>query len=405
MKFFVVDDDQIIVTLVTRILEAKGHEVASTTDSTTALERMLAERPDCLLVDLMMPEVDGFELVRRVKAHPDLSDVRIVVVSSKTYEFDRKRAFDAGAEGYITKPFDADAFLDEVEALLHDGIELRFWGVRGTLPVPGEKSLRYGGNTNCVTVELSRERFFIFDAGSGIKALSDHLVASGRVPFTANLFISHPHWDHINALPFFVPLYMQGGEFAIHGAKHGDVTTREMISAQMDGVYFPITIKEFASRVYFKDLGEETFEVDGVTIKTKLLNHPGNCLGYRLEHRGKSVCYITDNELFLPDHPAYNERYEEHLAEFVGGTDALIIDTTYTDEEYASKVNWGHSAVSRVVELAHRAKTKTLYLYHHDPDQDDDAIDAKLETARKQLAELGSETRVVAPAEGDVVHL
>lgn len=230
-------------------------------------------------------------------------------------------------------------------------------------------------------------------------------MASGARRLEAKIFISHPHWDHINALPFFVPLFIPGNEFEILGATQGDLTVREMISNQMDGVCFPVTIREFGSRVYFRDLRGETLKINGATIETMLLSHPGYCLGYRINYNGKSVCYITDNELFLPDNDSHNARYVDMLAQFVGNADALITDTTYTDEEYKTKVGWGHSCISQVAQLAHVAKVKTLYIFHHDPDQDDNAIDRKLEMTREKLEKLGSDTQCLAPAEGDKVFL
>ncbi len=227
----------------------------------------------------------------------------------------------------------------------------------------------------------------------------------GKKKVEAKVFIPPPHWDHINALPFFVPLYIQGNVFDIYAPRHGDITVHELISAQMDGVYFPITIQEFASSVNFHDLQDEVLEFDGITIKTMLLHHPGQCLGYRVEYKGRSICYITDNELFLEsDEEHYDSFYLKRLTKFIEGADALITDSTYTDAEYTnSKVGWGHSCISQVVDLADRAQVKTLYLFHHDPDQDDDAIDAKLATARTMLEERGS--TVVCEAPTDRTHL
>ena len=119
----------------------------------------------------------------------------------------------------------------------------------------------------------------------------------------------------------------------------------------------------------------------GVSVKTMLLSHPGNCLGYRIEYHGRSICYVIDNELYLPESPFYNRAYVEKLADFVRDADILITDTTYTDQEYESKVGWGHSCVSQVIDLADRANVKALHLFHHDPDQYDDDIDDKLEVA------------------------
>jgi phosphoribosyl 1,2-cyclic phosphodiesterase len=180
-------------------------------------------------------------------------------------------------------------------------LELTFWGVRGTLPVANQRAYRYGGNTSCVTLEFPKGQLFIFDAGTGIKELSDALMKQNRRNIAASIFISHPHWDHINALPFFAPLYARGNAFEILGAAHVHKTMEELISAQMDDVYFPITMKEFGAQIKFRDLNEEQIEVEGISVCTMLLSHPGNCLGYRIDYNGRSVCYVTDNELFCPN--------------------------------------------------------------------------------------------------------
>jgi len=405
LNFFVVDDDPDIATFIVELLQEAGHQATFTTDSTSAVDKIAAEKPDCVLFDLMMPGLDGMELCAQIHERPELNQTKLIIVSSKAYHYDRKRAFESGIDGYITKPLRAKTFAATVERIIEDKMDLSFWGVRGTLPVPGEKSLRYGGNTSCVTIEFSRGDFFIFDAGSGIKELSNWLMKQGKKKIEAKIFISHPHWDHINALPFFVPLYIQGNIFEILGPRHDDITVHQLISAQMDGVYFPITIQEFASSVTFRDLHEEVLEFDGITIKTMLLHHPGQCLGYRIEYKGRSICYITDNELFLEsDEEHYDSFYVKRLVKFIEGADALITDSTYTDEEYANgKVGWGHSCISQVAALAAQAKVKTLYLFHHDPDQDDDAIDAKLASARAILDDLGS--NVICEAPTDRTHL
>ncbi|MBT3790178.1 MAG: response regulator [Alphaproteobacteria bacterium] len=402
MKFFLVDDEETIIKATTILLEGAGHDVTGFTSSIQAMEMIKAGQPDCLIVDIMMPEMDGLELCRKVKSDPDTAHIRVIVLSAKTYEFDRSRAQEMGAEGYLTKPIKLDTFVAELDGLLGNSLTATFWGVRGTLPVPGESSLRYGGHTSCVTVQCGNSPLMIFDAGSGIKALSDHMMGMNE-RITAKIFISHPHWDHINALPFFVPLYIPGNEFEILGARHGDTTMRELMSAQMDGIYFPITIREFGARVFFRDLGEETIEFDDIKVQTMLLSHPGNCLGYRIDYQGKSICYITDNEMFNAGEPGHNPGYIQRLADFCRGADALITDTTYTDAQYPAKAGWGHSSVGQVAELAARAEVDTLYLFHHDPDQNDDAIDAKLDEMKMALSMLGSDVKCLAPGEGDQI--
>ena len=405
MRFYVVDDDPAMTEMMTALIEQAGHTAQSTTSSLTALAEILVQKPDVVIVDLMMPELDGIDLCSMLRAKPSTSGMWIVVVSAKTYEFDRKRALGAGADGFIQKPITAENFMPRVLRIIEDKLDMTFWGVRGTLPVSGGKSLRYGGNTSCVTLEFPTHQLFVFDAGSGIKNLSDHLVRQKRSRIEAKIFLSHPHWDHINALPFFVPLYLPGNDFEILGARHGDTTLRLIVSAQMDGVYFPITFQEFGARVYFHDLDEEELCFGRIKVKSMLLSHPGRCLGYRVDYNGRSVCYITDNELFLESDPHHNSHYVAKLTKFVEGTDALITDSTYTDQEYAAKVGWGHSCISEVVKLAHGAKVKNLYLFHHDPDQSDTAIDNKLEIAESMFAGLRSKTRVRAPHEGQMFRL
>ena len=405
MKFYVVDDDPGILALVQKVLKRAGHAVVISASSGQALKEIPVERPDCVITDLMMPGMDGFELTRELRRRTELAAMKIIVISAKTYDFDRRRAKELGADGYITKPLAPDSLMQSITDIVASQVKLAYWGVHGTLPAPGSAYTRYGGNTPCVSVEVGGEPLYVFDCGSGIKRLSDRVMAAGTQRFSARIFITHTHWDHINTVPFFAPLYVRGNQIEVFGPYQGDLTIERAISAQMESVYFPVTIREFGARLVFRDLREETLEFGPGTIDTMLLSHPGYCLGYRLKARGRTLCYITDNELYLPGDARRNERYVEQLADFVRGADVLITDTTYRDAEYPSKVDWGHSCVSQVVELAARAEVKSLHLFHHDPDQTDDDIDLKLEEARQGLARLGSKVVCEAPSEESTVVL
>lgn len=405
LRFYLVDEDPRALDAMSKLLKGAGHTVTTSRKSAGVIADIARKKPDCVISDLMMPEVDGLELCAKVRAHKALKHAKFIVVSAKAYEYDQMRSFEFGAHGYIRKPVNPDTFVDKINHVFDDQIEMRFWGVRGTLPVSGENTLKYGGNTSCVTLEFPRRQFFVFDCGSGIKNAGDWLMAQQRKRITFRIFISHPHWDHINAFPFFGPLYDQGNEVEVLGANQGDITMRQIVSAQMEGVYFPIRLSEFTARVYFHDLEEETLEVDGIAVKTKLLSHPGKCLGYRIGYNGRSICYVTDNEMYVETSEFYDPHYEKRLAEFVGGADALITDTTYSDEDYRTKEGWGHSCVSKVVNLADTAQVKTLYLFHHDPDQTDDDIDRKHETAMAMLKKRNSKTKCLAPREGQVFKI
>ena len=397
--YFIVDDDRVFIKLLTKFLSSESVAIVSSTTSSDALKEIIRKQPDCLILDIMMPGIDGFDLCKQVRAEANLNNTKIVMVSGKAYEIDRKRAFDVGADGYIVKPIQPEKIADQIRRIVDDRIEMTFWGVRGTLPVPGAESIRYGGNTSCVSLEFPKGGLFIFDAGTGIKSLSDHLEGENRHQVEAKIFISHPHWDHINALPFFTPLYRQGNVFEIMGPAHGDISIRELIAGQMDGVYFPIEIKEFGATVAFKDLKEGAFSIDGIQVQTILLNHPGHCLGYRIDYKDRSICYITDNELFPKTNRFYNSAYIKKLTDFILETDALIADCTYAEEEYTNRIRWGHSATTEVVRLAHKAKVDNLYMFHHDPGQTDTTIEAKGQQAQSLLTELKSTTRCIIPKE------
>ncbi len=284
-------------------------------------------------------------------------------------------------------------------------MDVEFWGVRGTFPVPGKKSEYYGGNTNCVTLQIpNNKNLFIFDAGTGIKELSNYLVRKNQFPIDCKIFISHPHYDHINGIPFFAPLYMEGNHIEFIGTHQHSASLEKTIAAQMDSVYFPITINEFSADVTFHEVKhDETFYIDDVKVDTILLNHPGRCIGYRIQYQGKMFCYITDNELYPEDSPQYSENEVKKLIQFIEHADILVIDSTYLDEEYHRKISWGHSPLTRVIDVAHRANVKLLCLYHHDPDQYDADIKMKWERAVEQLKKLHSTVQCIAPKEGEKI--
>ena len=405
MKFVIVDDDAFILQLMKLVLESAGHTVHAFASSVQALREIPVVRPDCVITDVIMPEMDGFELCRELRSRPDLAAIKIIMCTSKSYDFDRRRAKELGAAGYIVKPIKRETLLREINEILSETVTVNYWGVHGTLPVCGTGSLRYGGNTPCVSVDISGEPMIIFDCGSGIKKLSDSITAAKVQRMSARIFISHTHWDHINTIPFFGPLYARGNQIDLFGPYQGDLTIERAIAAQMESVYFPVTIREFGARLVFHDLREEVLDFGPVRVESILLKHPGYCLGYKLSCYGRIVCYITDNELYLKSDPRYDLAYVERLANFVRGADVLITDTTYRDHEYPSKVDWGHSCVSEVADLAARAEVKRLHLFHHDTDQTDDDIDLKVQETREALRLLGANVECDAPAEQTSLRL
>jgi phosphoribosyl 1,2-cyclic phosphodiesterase len=292
---------------------------------------------------------------------------------------------------------------------------IKFWGVRGSIPTPGPSTMRYGGNTPCVELRYSKEKIFILDAGSGIRELGQHLVKQKK-PIKSNIFISHLHWDHIQGIPFFVPAFVPGNEFTIHGAEEADVTLEDIFHQQMNKVNFPIQFDELMAKFKFHPLFQGNYKIDGISLDTMYLNHPGNALGYKFQINNKIVVYISDNEPF-PTYPAgsqdlddlsraqYVEDNNQRLINFVLDSDFLIHDAQYTPQEYKSKYQWGHSPYDYTVKIALQSRVKTLILFHHDPVHDDNFIDSILEASKKISWQAGSNMKIIAAQEGLEISL
>ena len=398
MRILVVDDSHMALSITVALLNEAGHQAEGLSEPEQALERLRELRPDLLICDVMMPAVNGFEVCRRVRKDASFADMRIVMASAKAYEADRDKAKKLGADGYIVKPFTMEKFDSIVQSL--DSMRLTAWGVRGTLPMPKEGYIGFGGNTSCYSLQFSPQRHLVFDAGSGIKFFGDELLKGGQSRITADLFITHPHWDHISAFPFFKSLYIPGNQVRVHGAAQDELGFEQLIVAQMDGTYFPVTVREFGAQVTFHEIGEQEISIDDIRVRSMLLKHPGHCLGYRVDHHGRSFCYITDNELYPAESDFADEEFLHKLADFCRGANVLVHDCTYFDEEYATKLHWGHSSLSEVCRLAHLAEVERLWIHHHDPDQADDDIERKLEVCTTQLNKLGSRTKAILPFEG-----
>jgi len=264
---------------------------------------------------------------------------------------------------------------------------VRFWGVRGSTPTPQSENLRYGGNTSCVEVRVNGH-IYVFDCGTGFrnlgKQLSQEHAGDGRNthPINALIFLSHFHWDHIQGIPFFSPLYNdRDSSFVFHSSSRTR-GLQQALEEQMADPYFPVNMSDMAAHRQFCTIDEGSTQLEGCTVQSKWLNHPQGCLGFRMETQGKVIVYATDNE---PGDPVFDKSVRK-LAE---GADLLIYDAQYLPEEYAArKQGWGHSHWREAINVVMESGAKELILFHHDPDHSDSCIDAVVKQAREHYPKV-----------------
>jgi phosphoribosyl 1,2-cyclic phosphodiesterase len=275
----------------------------------------------------------------------------------------------------------------------HEPAKVRYWGVRGSIPVPGPQTVKFGGNTSCVEVRADGQ-IVIFDAGTGLRALGAALGAEfrGRA-MEVTMLISHMHWDHLQGFPFFAPAFEARNRIRVLGFADAGRGIRGAFAGQMEPPYFPVALEQVPGGIVFEEPGE-AFQIGSIRVRTCRTNHPGICHGYRLDTRAGSICYVTDHDAGQGT-PA--------VAELIHEADLVILDAQYTAEEYRAHAGWGHSSMEDAVKIARDARVKRLHLFHHDPSHDDEFLEQMLQKARRIAA--GSGMRVEAAREGEQVSL
>lgn len=270
-------------------------------------------------------------------------------------------------------------------------MRVKFWGVRGSTPTPQAENMRYGGNTSCVEVRVG-EQLYIFDCGTGFRVLGQQLqdeFGEKKLPLSAHVFVSHFHWDHIQGIPFFRPLYDRADSQFLFHCSSRTRSLKQVMDEQMTSPYFPVNLSQMQAQQKFYDIDSGRLNLeDGVQIQTSWLNHPQGCMGFRMETKDGVLVYATDNE---PGDAAFDKSVRK-LAE---GADVLIYDAQYLPEEYAAeKRGWGHSHWREAVNVVMESGAKELVLFHHDPDHTDVVIDKIVHDARNYYP------KVRAAAEG-----
>ncbi|MEO6181969.1 MAG: response regulator [Verrucomicrobiota bacterium] len=425
-----IDDDMAFREALSHLLIDSGWHVLQAEDGEIGLQLAMEHRPEVVLCDLLMPRCNGFQVCRSLRAQKEhLPKTKIFVTTGSAYSTDRLNALESGADEYLVKPIMPNELLTLLDRVTGNGSDnasiqagpspgispaptrLKFWGVRGSIPTPGVDTVFYGGNTSCVEVRADRE-IIVLDAGSGIRPLGLTLNQEFKEnPINVTLLISHTHWDHIQGFPFFGPAYNPNNQIKILGFEGARKGLENILSSQMESSYFPVSMAEMPGNISIRELKDTTFSVGQVRVQAIFLNHPGICTGYRLFTSAGSICYMTDIELFqrmrLEQSGQISEEEEnfarvqdERFALFAQGADVLILDAQYDAAEYKTHIGWGHSCVDDSVAFAIDAKVKRLFLFHHDPDHNDEKISRMVASAREQVTARKSDLIVEAAREG-----
>ncbi|MEN9576013.1 MAG: hypothetical protein RL514_3868 [Verrucomicrobiota bacterium] len=433
-----IDDDPIVRKVLSSTLSAAGWTVHEAKDGEEGIHAALRLRPDAVICDLLMPRCNGFQVCRALRAKSaQLSALKIIVTSHRSFATDRLNAFESGADHYLVKPILAEDILhlltSEVApeppspsvfdtpapaAQLPVGNLLRFWGVRGSIPTPGPNTVFYGGNTTCLELRADGQ-LIILDSGSGIRLLGQQLATEfkGR-SLELTLLLTHTHWDHIQGFPFFAPAYSPNNSVRITGYEGYRKGLESTLVVQMESNYFPIGLRQLPSNITFFEQLEMEFHVGPVRVRSIFANHPGICVGYRVDTSTGSIAFLPDHESYarMRLHPRaggeqgqatqdYCRAEDQKLIEFLRGVDVLVLDSQYDEAEYQTHIGWGHSCYEDSVATAIAAGVKQLFLFHHDPTHDDARISRMVAHARELAARQNSPLVIEAAREGLEVPL
>jgi len=387
---------------VTEWLANQGHVLQVFASIESAQQALSSGSINCLMVDETSVQDKIKALIEKLKSTVGCEQLLTVVITDNN----EKKAYEYEADGLVNTTINEKQFLQQFNRIMENAIELQFWGVTGAFPAPGIEHIKYGGQTCCISVKFSNDKLVILDAGSGLISFGTYTIDNQMFGIEADILISHEHWDHIHGLLFFKPLYHANNRFTILGPAQKTGNLKTLLSNQMDGVFFPVKLEDLPASLTFVDLvAEQTIVRDGITISTILLQHPSVTLGYKLSYRGHSICHFVDNEMYPSSHPHFNQEFVAALTRLAGNSELLIMDCSFTDEEYPSKIGWGHACPSHVAEFAHNARVKTLCLHHHDHYQHDAVIDQKLHDTKKILDDLDSSVECISPVIGEIISL
>lgn len=415
-QIIIVDDDPLVGGLTLELLTDAGYSARLIQDSLKAQDAIKAEKPSLIILDILMPGLDGLTLLHRLKSDPETEPIRAIIVSGKSFEAEKQRAAQYGAEAFIEKPYDVDEFAKKVKELMdkqgvapqktarppsapapsaRTEIKAVVWGCRSTSSAVSPVVVKYGKHTSCVSVETP-SHMFIFDAGSGISLLGNELMKSGKHK-ELWMFLTHFHHDHIEGLAGFPCAREKDYTLHISGASDPDKPLEQALKAAFEpgfGTEMP------AAKIELYELMEQTYEIlPGVRLSAFYANHPGTTLAYVLQTDGRKIVYCPDSELY-GEYATALQDYDEKIGAACRGADLMFHDGRYTPDDYKKNRNAGHSSFMSAVDFAGKNLVKALVLVHQDDSYADGVLDQMGKDANARVEERGYKLKVVIGREG-----